>query len=105
MTIPSMDLRRKAYGELLEWKGRDDRKSLLIRGARQVGKTYLIRKFAEENYRSVIYIDFDANESACSIFEGDLDVDTVMMNISARYPDTRIRSQIILAGPPLRRHS
>ena len=90
MTIPSMDLRRKAYGELLEWKGRDDRKSLLIRGARQVGKTYLIRKFAEENYRSVIYIDFDADESACSIFEGDLDVDTVMMNISARYPDTRM---------------
>ena len=59
-----MGLRRKITEALIEWKSRDDRKSLVIRGARQVGKTFSILEFAKENYRSVVYLNFVDNGSA-----------------------------------------
>ncbi len=86
-----MGLKRKIQKDLAEWKERSDRKSLLIRGARQVGKTYAIREFAEENYGSVLYIDLDADRGAHHLFTGDLTVERILMNISARYPDVELR--------------
>ena len=82
-----MGLRRKITDALMEWKSRDDRKSLIIRGARQVGKTFSILEFAKENYRSVAYINFVDNKSASDLFEGDLDVDSVITRISGAMPD------------------
>lgn len=82
-----MGLRRKITEALIEWKSRDDRKSLIIRGARQVGKTFSILEFAKENYRSVVYLNFVDNESASALFEGDLDVDSVITRISGAMPD------------------
>ena len=49
-------LQRKAYEHLVKWKNTTDKKALLITGARQIGKTYIIRKFAEENYSNFIEI-------------------------------------------------
>lgn len=49
-------LQRKAYEHLVKWKNTPDKKALLITGARQIGKTYIIRKFAEENYSNFIEI-------------------------------------------------
>lgn len=53
----TIDLKRDAYKKLLEWKNDHNNKVLLIEGARQVGKTYLVKKFARENYDNVIYIN------------------------------------------------
>lgn len=50
-------LRRKVYSELMDWKGRSDHKCLLVKGQRQVGKTFIIDVFARENYENVIYSD------------------------------------------------
>ena len=52
-----MDLKRFAYGQLLEWKNQDSHSTLHIVGTRQVGKTYLSNKFADENYKHKIYIN------------------------------------------------
>lgn len=52
-----IDLKRDDYNKLIEWKNNHNNKVLLVEGARQVGKTYLVKKFANENYRNVIYIN------------------------------------------------
>ena len=57
-------LQRKAYEHLVKWKNTPDKKALLITGARQIGKTYIIRKFAEENYSNFIEINFN-HKSRC----------------------------------------
>ena len=65
--------RRKITEELQNWKTAGDRKkALVIKGLRQVGKTYIARSFAEQNYENVVYIDFKNNASAKAVFEGDL---------------------------------
>ena len=45
--------------ELIKWKNSDDRKPLIVRGARQVGKTYILKEFGNENYENVAYFNFD----------------------------------------------
>lgn len=52
-----IDLKRDSYKKLLEWKNNHNNKVLLVEGARQVGKTYLVKKFARENYKHLIYIN------------------------------------------------
>jgi len=61
-------LRRKILEDLLQWKRHDNRLCLLVKGARQVGKTYIIRKFAEENYKNFIELNFFENEGYRAIF-------------------------------------
>ncbi len=67
-------LRRKVYDKLTEWKSRSGHRCLLVKGQRQVGKTYIIDLFARENYGHYAYLDLSGNPSAGKIFEGDLDV-------------------------------
>lgn len=66
-----IDLKRDAYNDLMKWKKNHSNKVLLVEGARQVGKTYLVRKFAEENYKNVIYINLleESGEDLISINE------------------------------------
>ena len=49
-----MELKRDIYEKLLDWKKRDSHKVLELRGARQVGKTYILNKFAQENYKHIV---------------------------------------------------
>ena len=53
-----MDIKREAYDKLLKWKDSSDHTTLEVNGARQVGKTYLINKFADENFKKKIYINY-----------------------------------------------
>lgn len=76
-------LRRKAYEKLLEWKNEKDKKALCIIGARQIGKTTLVRQFAKENYETFVEINFLLDEKAADIFSGALDADTIIMNLTA----------------------
>ena len=64
--------------------------ALLVNGARQVGKTFSILQFARELYPNHVYINFDANPAYRSIFNGDLDIDTLIKQISVRIPGAKL---------------
>ena len=76
-------LQRKAYQKLLDWKKDRNQKALCILGARQIGKTTLIRKFGKENYKNFVEINFISDTDAAGIFSGDLDVNTIITNLTA----------------------
>lgn len=80
-------LKRKIDRDLIEWKQNPDRLPLVIKGARQVGKTESIRKFARENYKYVIEINFVLQKQFRNIFEDGFEVDTILKNISLINPD------------------
>ena len=81
-------LHREIWDELLDWKNRKHH-PLLLSGLRQIGKTYIVRAFAEEQYENTVYIDLRANRQVHSAFEGDFDVDKMVMAISANMPSAR----------------
>ncbi|MBR5319148.1 MAG: ATP-binding protein [Peptococcaceae bacterium] len=83
-------LQRKIMDELIAWKNRDDKMCLVVKGARQVGKTYIINQFARENYEYYTYINFDENPAYKTIFDGDLDVDTLTKQISLRVKNAEL---------------
>lgn len=80
-------LKRKIDADLIAWKNNPNKKALLVKGARQVGKTYSIDNFGRNNYESYIHLNFEKNPSAKEIFSGDRDVDTIMTNLSIRFPN------------------
>ena len=82
-------LKRKIETFLAEWKKSKDRKPLVIKGIRQCGKTYIVRKFASGNYESVVYMNFILEPDKKSAFTGNIDVDTVILNLSALIPGSR----------------
>ncbi|MCL2051575.1 MAG: AAA family ATPase [Lachnospiraceae bacterium] len=83
-------LKRKMYDDLLLWKSRPDKKCLVVKGARQVGKTFIIELFARENYRNAITINFVQNPAYKAIFDGDLDIETLIKQISLRIPGVKL---------------
>jgi len=76
-------LKRKINKTLTEWKSREDRKPLVIKGVRQCGKTSSVMLFAENNYKHIIYLNFFEHPDYVSIFSGSLKVDDLIMYISA----------------------
>ncbi len=70
-------LRRKTYSTLLKWKNNHTKKCLMIKGARQVGKTYLVREFGKNEYESFIEMNFIKNPNLKDIFSSDLDAETI----------------------------
>lgn len=83
-------MKRKIEKQLMEWKENHDKKCLLVKGARQVGKTYIVDKFARENYKYYTYLNFDENPTYKAIFDGDLDVETLIKQISLRVPGAEL---------------
>lgn len=82
-----MYLRRKADSFLREWKNRNDRFPLIVSGARQIGKTETIRKFANENYESFIEINFVTEPKYKSIIEDGYSVDSIIRILSRIDPN------------------
>ena len=82
-------LKRKIETFLAQWKATENRKPLVIKGIRQCGKTYIVRKFAKENYDSVVYMNFILEPNRKSAFAGNIDVDTIILNLSALIPGSR----------------
>ena len=62
-------MRRNAINELIRWKNDEERKPMVLRGARQVGKTWLMKEFGRTNYDSYVYFNFDEEDELKSIFE------------------------------------
>lgn len=80
-------LERKIVKDLALWKSNPNKMCLMVKGARQVGKTFIIEKFARENYKHVISINFDENEEYKEIFEAGLDSDTILKQITLYFPE------------------
>ena len=83
-------LERKIEMQLIEWKNMPDKNCLLVKGARQVGKTYSIDKFCREHYENYTYINFDETPEYREIFAGNLDVTTIIKQISVSIPNARL---------------
>ncbi len=78
-----MPLKRTLENTLLTWKANPNHKALLIDGARQVGKTYLIREFAKAHYKHVLEINFIEHPEAAAIFDGPLDAEALILGLTA----------------------
>lgn len=86
---------RTAIEQLIEWKGRKNRKPLVVRGARQVGKTWLLKEFAKLYYEKTVYINFEKNELAKKLFEQDFDIRRILKSVSLM-EDVDIDEQTLL---------
>ena len=83
-------LKRKATKFIKKWVESKDKKRLIVQGARQTGKTYIVERFAEENYDEYVEINFKQMPSAIDIFSGDLTVDNMVMAMRFRFPEKKI---------------
>lgn len=82
-------LKRKIDKYLTDWKNRPDRKPLIIKGARQIGKTRSVEWFASQNYASVIEINFIEQKKYREIFNDGFEVDAILKNISLLNPELK----------------
>ena len=76
-------LKRKIEQKLNDWKNTENRKPLIIKGCRQCGKTFSVLDFAKKNYKNVVYLNFFENPDYASVFAGSLEVDTIVMMLTA----------------------
>lgn len=76
-------LKRKIEQSLSEWKSSENHKPLIIKGCRQCGKTFSVLEFAKKNYKNVVYLNFFENPDYSSVFSGSLEVDNIVMMLSA----------------------
>ena len=73
---------RSAIKKLKEWKDKEDRKPMILMGARQVGKTWIMKEFGKNEYAKVAYISFYNNDRMNDVFDMDFDVDRIIMNLN-----------------------
>ena len=76
-------MKRKIYRQLLKWKERADRKPLVLLGARQVGKTWIMRHFGKQEYAKVAYVNCDDEPRMRQLFELDYDIDRILLTLQA----------------------
>ncbi|MCI7770939.1 MAG: ATP-binding protein [Eubacterium sp.] len=75
-------MQRFAMEKLVKWKEKKNRKPLIIMGARQVGKTWLMKEFGRQNYAKVAYISFFNNNRMKEVFNMDFDIERIIMNLN-----------------------
>jgi predicted AAA+ superfamily ATPase len=71
-------MKRKIMEKLCSWKGQTKRKPLILMGARQVGKTFVLKKFGELEYKNTVYLNFEDNPRLCKLFEASLDPEVIL---------------------------
>lgn len=74
-------MKRALYNQLLEWKNDSSRKPLVLEGARQVGKTWLLKEFGKNEYDNIVYVNFHDDPGAGVIFQENLKVDRIMESL------------------------
>ena len=83
-------LKRKMYQFLLDWKNNKGKECLLIKGARQIGKTFIVEEFGKNEYKSFIDINFLKTPGLKGIFDGDLTADEIYKRMSAYLPGIKL---------------
>lgn len=78
-------MERDLFIKLEQWKNKKKRKPLIIQGARQVGKTWIMKEFGARYYKDIIYINFDNNETMKKVFEIDFDIARIISSIKIEY--------------------
>ncbi len=76
-------MRRTKLAELIAWKDSSSRKPLIIRGARQVGKTWLMKEFGRTQYSQTVYLNFEQNKRLKSLFTDDFDIKRIILALQA----------------------
>lgn len=78
-------MERNLFSELEKWKNKKKRKPLIIQGARQVGKTWIMNEFGARYFKNTIYINFDNNKVMKNVFEIDFDISRIVSAIKIEY--------------------
>lgn len=76
-------MRRSIYSQLLTWKASPRRKPLMLYGARQVGKTYILKEFGRNEFENMVYINCYKNPAVETLFSADKDIDRILLGLSA----------------------
>ncbi|MBR4327940.1 MAG: AAA family ATPase, partial [Bacteroidales bacterium] len=84
--------KRKIESKLQIWQKDAAHKPLVVKGVRQCGKTSSVLDFARKNYKNVIYLDFREHPDYKKFFTPNLDVDTIIMRITAAMPDVEVEA-------------
>ena len=74
-------MKRALYQKLIDWKSDSRRKPLLLQGARQVGKTWLINEFGKNAYKNYVYLNFEQNPNLKELFKNELSPEKIIENI------------------------
>lgn len=75
-------MKRYAMQQLIHWKNKPNRKPLILKGARQVGKTWLMKEFGRVHFEKVAYVTFYNNQRMKKVFDDDYDISRIIMNIN-----------------------
>ncbi|MCL2843995.1 MAG: ATP-binding protein [Chitinivibrionia bacterium] len=78
-------MKRNIYTSLLAWKNSKDRKPLVLYGARQVGKTYILKEFGKNEYKNVLYLNFDTNKELHNYFANDISPKQIIGSLKALF--------------------
>ena len=73
------DMKRLIINQLISWKENSQRKPLILNGARQVGKTYILKAFGKLHYRNVAYANLDSQKELAKVFEQDFNVTRIIL--------------------------
>ncbi len=74
-------MRRSVYSQLLQWKESESRKPLILQGARQVGKTFLVNEFGNTEYANFVYLNFEQNENLQTLFDQSLNPERIIVDL------------------------
>ena len=88
-------MKRDIYQKLLDWKSNPRRKPLLLQGARQTGKTFILKEFGRNEYENIMYCNFEEDPGLSTLFERDLNPKRIVTDLSI-YFDLEIRPGIDL---------
>ncbi len=88
-------MKRFAISQLTAWKNSANRKPLVIRGARQVGKTWLMKEFGKTEFKNFVYINFDSNSDMANLFEGSLQISRLIAGLQI-YSGQKITTDTLL---------
>ena len=78
-------MKRSAYKQLLTWKTSPDRKPLLLQGARQVGKTWLMQEFGKNEYKNVVYVNFEETRTVSEYFDRDINPKHIISSLETHF--------------------
>jgi len=89
-------MKREIINDLIKWKESENRKPLIIHGARQVGKTYIVKQFGKENYDNLIYVNFETNQEFSSQISDSIDAKYIINKLELFYGEKIIPGKTLI---------
>ena len=89
-------MKRYAITQLKEWKNKKNHKPLILQGARQVGKTWLMKEFGKTEFTKVIYVNFEKDKDITDFFSKDLDAKRIIKNLEIKFEYTIIPQETLI---------